>query len=80
MKRTWTVAMLLMLTSPAYAAGSVPSAYHSVMQAQYSASAPPKAATPEEAKRIYDAYLKSIGHSTKQSSAGAGNGAETSSH
>ena len=80
MKRTWAIPMLLMLANVAHADVPAPSDYRNVMQAQYSASAPSQTATPEEAKRIYDAYLKSIGHSTKESSPGAGNSAATPSH
>jgi hypothetical protein len=36
------------------------SAYREVLDAQYAARQPPLAARPEEAQRIYDAYLQSI--------------------
>lgn len=72
--------MLLTLwaVTPAQAAdGSPPpSSYRQVMQAQYAAKAPPVPAQPEEARRIYDAYLHSIGQSAKDYSLESGNGAD----
>jgi len=42
--------------------------YDTVMQAQYAARSAPVAQRPEEARRIYDAYLNSIGQKTKSKS------------
>jgi hypothetical protein len=39
--------------------------YRDTMKAQYEAHAPHSAQRPEEAQRIYDAYLKSIGQKTQ---------------
>lgn len=61
-------ALLVMSAAPAHGAGSenlIPSAYEAAMQAQYAARAAPSPARPEEAQRIYDAYLRSIGQAAK---------------
>lgn len=72
--------MLLTLwaTTAAQAAdGSPPPlSYRQVMQAQYAAKASPVPARPEEARRIYDAYLRSIGQSAKDYSLESGNSAD----
>jgi hypothetical protein len=57
-----------------------PSSYQQVMQAQYAAKAAPVPAPPEEAQRIYDAYLRSIGQPTKDSSLEPGSNAGMPSH
>ena len=75
--------MLLTLwaCAPAQAAdnGTPPASYRQVMQAQYAAKAAPVPARPEEAQRIYDAYLRSIGQPTKDSSLETGSNAGTPS-
>lgn len=79
-KCLFSLGMLLTLwaTTTAQAADSspVPSSYRQVMQAQYAAKTPPVPARPEEAKRIYDAYLRSIGQSAKDYSLESGNSAD----
>lgn len=47
------------------AAAPEPQGYRAVMQAQYAARQQPVPASPEEAQKIYDAYLKSIGRPIK---------------
>jgi hypothetical protein len=64
--------LLLLAAAQARAADTTPSAYRRVMQAQYAASTPVKAATPEEAQRIYEAYLRSIGRPAKDPSTDTG--------
>jgi hypothetical protein len=48
------------------------SAYREVMDAQYAARQPPLAARAEEAQRIYDAYLQSIGKPRRDPSTSSG--------
>lgn len=48
------------------------SAYREVLDAQYAARQPPLAARPEEAQRIYDAYLRSIAKPRRAPSTGSG--------
>lgn len=43
-------------------------AYGAIMSAQYAARAEPVAQGPEEARRIYDAYLNSIGQKVRSES------------
>lgn len=65
MIRRLTVHAFLICSScvPAMAdeAAPAPSAYRAVMGAQYAARQPPLPARPEEAQRIYENYLQSIG-------------------
>ncbi|MGN6150179.1 MAG: hypothetical protein ACTHPD_16725 [Rhizomicrobium sp.] len=49
----------------AAANADAPSRYDEVMRAQYAAQAAPSAQSPDEAQRIYEAYLKSIGQAVK---------------
>jgi hypothetical protein len=65
--------MLLVLSAsfPVRAADNeapAPSAYQSVMQAQYAARGVLRPARPEEAQRIYDSYLRTIGQPAKDNS------------
>jgi len=48
------------------------SAYREVLDAQYAARQPPLAARPEEAQRIYDAYLQSIAKPRRDPSSSSG--------
>ena len=53
--------------------------YDAVMRAQYAAHSAPVAQRAEEAKRVYDAYLNSIGEKMKsQSENYSGNAGDTS--
>ncbi len=54
-------------------------AYRAVLAAQYAARQPPSPARPEEAQRIYDIYLRSIGQPAKDRSIDTGSGAGTPS-
>ena len=66
---------LLSTWLPVHAAGSqapAPSAYQDVMRAQYAARTASQPARPEEAQRIYDAYLRSIGQPAKDRSTNTG--------
>jgi hypothetical protein len=68
---------------PAHAADDgqpQPSAYQRVMQAQYAAKAAPLPARPEEAQRIYDTYLRSIGQPAKDHDTDSGSNAGVSAH
>jgi hypothetical protein len=85
MKYGLGLCMLLMLpvSFPARAADSeapAPSAYQSVMQAQYAARAVPRPAQPEEAQRIYDSYLRTIGQPVKDNPTDAGDTNNTTPH
>jgi len=64
-KKIPALCALLVLVTVTAARGEenapAPSAYQRVMQAQYAARTTPEPARPEEAQRIYDPYLKSIG-------------------
>jgi len=53
--------------------------YEAVMQAQYAARTEPLPQRPQEAQRIYDAYLKAIGQKAEKSETPFGN-AEDQSH
>jgi hypothetical protein len=57
-----------------------PSAYQRVMQTQYAAKAAPLPARPEEAQRIYDTYLRSIGQPAKDPDTNSGSNAGVSAH
>lgn len=57
-----------------------PSRYQDVMRAQYAARAKPAPMRPEEAQRIYDAFLRSIGQPAKDNSVDSGGSAGTPSH
>jgi hypothetical protein len=79
-KPTHGLGMLLVLSiaAPAEAADTETqpsSPYQQVMQAQYAAKAAPVQARPEEAQRIYDAYLRSIGQPVKVPNLNAGSSA-----
>ena len=54
--------------------------YGAVMQMQYTARSAPMPQRAEEAKRIYDAYLNSIGESTKNKSDNSSGDAGGTSH
>jgi hypothetical protein len=60
--------LLVMIATPALCAesGADPAAaYRAVLQAQYGARQPAPPARPEEAQKIYDAYLQSMGQPGK---------------
>lgn len=58
--------LLLVLPARAQdAATPEPQGYRAVMQAQYAARQQPAPMRPEEAQKIYDAYLQSIGRPIK---------------
>jgi hypothetical protein len=54
--------------------------YGAVMRAQYAAHSAPIAQRAEEAKRVYDAYLNSIGEKTKSQSENPSGSAGDTSH
>ncbi|HVW74252.1 MAG TPA: hypothetical protein VHC39_11480 [Rhizomicrobium sp.] len=59
--------MLLVLPARAQeVATPEPQAYRAVMAAQYAARQQPIPARPEEAQKIYDDYLRSIGRPIKE--------------
>ena len=74
--------ILLLASFPARAddAPKALSAYQRVMQAQYSAKAAPLPARPEEAQRIYDNYLRSIGQPAKEQNMDTGGNAGVPAH
>jgi hypothetical protein len=85
MKYSSGLCILLVLSAsfPARAADSeapAPSTSQSVMQAQYAAREVPRPARPEEAQRIYDSYLRTIGQPTKDSSTDANDTNSTTPH
>ena len=55
-------------------------AFAEVMQAQYAAKQAPLPANAEEAQRIYDAYLRSIGKTIEKPSQNSGDNAGSPSH
>jgi hypothetical protein len=57
-----------------------PQGYRAIMQAQYAARGQPEPARPEEAQKIYDAYLQSIGRPIKERSEDAQDSMTTPSH
>ncbi len=61
-------------------APTAPESYHAVLHAQYSAHSTPAAQRAEEAKRVYDAYLNSIGEKSKIKSEDSSGSAGDSSH
>lgn len=64
-------AVFLLGAGPAARAdGAMPSlsAYRAVLDAQYAARAEPMPARPEEAQRIYESYLQSIGKPARKPS------------
>jgi hypothetical protein len=76
-------ALLFLSAVPALAAENTPaepSAYQRVMQAQYAAQAAPLPARPDEAQRIYDSYLHSIGQPAKNNSTESGSNAGVTAH
>jgi len=76
-------ALLCLMAGPAFAAENAPaepSAYRRVMQAQYAAQSAPLPARPDEAQRIYDSYLRSIGQPAKNNSADSGANAGPTAH
>jgi hypothetical protein len=62
------------------AAPQTNASYDAVMRAQYEAHSVPVAQRAEEAKRVYDAYLNSIGEKTKSQSETSSGGAGETSH
>jgi hypothetical protein len=78
MNRILFAVSLLAVPGTAFAqdAASPRQAYQDVMQAQYAARQAPLAVSAEEAQRIYDAYLKSIGHPAPKTANDAGGRAE----
>ena len=68
MRRRLLLALLMMAAPPAHAEQTAPaSAYRQVMQAQYAAQGGPLPMRPEEAQRIYESYLRSLGQSRERS-------------
>lgn len=67
---TLCAALLLGAVPAARADDAVPSisAYRAVLDAQYAARAEPMPVRPEEAQRIYESYLQSIGKPTRKPS------------
>jgi hypothetical protein len=58
-----------------------PSAYQDVMRAQYAAQGAPLPMRPEEARRIYESYLQSLGQQTKdRPSTDSGDNARIQAH
>lgn len=55
---------------PATGDAQVPARYAAVMNAQYTAQAAPVPQRPEEAQKIYDGYLKSIGEKSSVNTSG----------
>jgi hypothetical protein len=87
----WRFLLPLVLTAaaPAHGQQGAPqaSAYRQVMQAQYAAEAASLPARPEEARRIYESYLRSLGQAAKEpasesrdSSTNSGGNAGISAH
>jgi hypothetical protein len=75
--------LMVLLVAPARAAESdtpALSAYRQVMQAQYAAKTAPMPARPDEAQRIYNAYLRTIGQQTNGRNPDSGGAAGTLSH
>jgi hypothetical protein len=75
--------LMVCLGIPARAAESDTSAsssYRQVMQAQYAAKTAPLPARPDEAQRIYNAYLRNIGQPANAHSPDTGAPAGTPSH
>ena len=66
--------LLVCLSLPAQAddPARTASAYRAVMDAQYAARQPPLAARAEEAQRIHDVYLQSIGKPRRDPSTSSG--------
>ena len=64
MKAKLLLPLIMMANAPAHAEENTAppaSAYRQVMQAQYGAEAAPSPMRPEEAERVYDSYLRSLG-------------------
>lgn len=64
MRQRLLLPLVLLAATPAHGEQATPppsSAYQEVMQAQYAAKGAPLAVRPEEAQRIYDSYLHSLG-------------------
>jgi hypothetical protein len=74
---------LLAGTTLAHAAdnsAAPPSRTEDVLRTQYAAHTTPTAQRAEEAQRIYDAYLKSIGKPTRNPSSGYAGQTDTQAH
>ena len=74
---------VLSVISSAWAADNAPHAptvYQSVMRAQYAAHSAPHTMQPEEAQRIYETYLRSIGQPIKDHSTDAGDNVGAPAH
>lgn len=75
--------LIVRIAAPAWATGNDTSAllaYQQLMQAQYAAKAPPLPARPDEAQRIYNAYLRTIGQSASGRNPDSGTTAGMPSH
>jgi hypothetical protein len=82
MKLLSCVVAAAFLAAPAAAeeAQTSPSAFAQVMRAQYAAKQAPLPANADEAQRIYDAYLRSIGKPIEKPSQNSGDSAGIPSH
>ncbi len=92
MRQQSLFALLMMAAAPARGEQTVPpqaSAYREVMQAQYAAQGTPLPARPEEAQRIYESYLRSLGQApggqparaqSRDGSTNSGSDAGTNAH
>ena len=70
MRQRLLLPLVLLAATPAHGEQSAPppaSAYQEVMRAQYAAKGAALPAQPEEARRIYESYLRSLGQSGEQS-------------
>jgi hypothetical protein len=75
--------LIVWFVAPVRAAESdkpAPSAYRQLMQAQYAAKAAPMPARPDEAQRIYNAYLRTIGQPVNGRNPDSGTTAGMPSH
>ncbi len=84
MTRSWLwIWIVPLLAPPAHAQEPekpAPQGYEAVMQAQYAARQPPAPMRPEEAQKIYDTYLQSIGRPLKEQAAESQDNTTTPSH
>lgn len=71
MKRLTIILSCTMGTAAMADEATKPSAYRAVMDAQYAARQQPLPARPEEAQRIYENYLQSIGKPARDLSGGS---------
>ena len=77
MNRKYGLCVLLVMSASLSARGAereaaAPTAYQDVMRAQYAARENPLPVRPEEAQRIYDSYLRSIGQPARDHATDAG--------